>query len=120
MLEQARRDLTWARRKVEAEDTIGAASDGWAATSNALQAALNVVDLAITSLPGHLDALLDAYEVLAGEGMEKDVYSLRNLKGARNEAVYRGRSPRAADVAAWLEDAKRAVDYGERVVGRVT
>ncbi len=57
--------MTWASRKVEAEDTIGAASDGWAATSNALQAALNVVDLAITSLPGHLDALLDAYEVPA-------------------------------------------------------
>ncbi len=120
MLEQARRDLTWARRKVEAGETIGAASDGWAATSNALQAALNVVDLAITSSPGHLDALLDAYEVLAGEGMEKDVYSLRNLKGARNEAVYRGRTPREADVAAWLADAERAVEYGERIVGRVT
>lgn len=118
MLRQVRTDLMWARRKLKSGDTIGAANDGWAAAANALQGVLNNADLAITSSPGHLDALLDAYEALAGEGMEKDVYSLRHLKGARNEAVYRGRSPRAGDVAAWLEDAEHAVAYAERVVNR--
>lgn len=118
MLKQAKTDLTWARRKVKAGDTIGAAADGWAAAASALQAVLNIADLAITSSPGHPDAMLDAYEALAGEGMERDVYSLRNLKGARNEAVYRGRAPRAGDVVAWLEDAERAISYAERVAIR--
>jgi hypothetical protein len=92
VIEDATRDLRWARRKLEPgelEHPAGAAADGWEAALKAIQGFLNLARLRLGDRPGHHVAALNALAALLDDDDHKAlVRSLRELRRARRSGVY--------------------------------